>query len=174
MTKAFSLFDKLLNAMMALSLAVMSLLVFGNVILRYGFNSGITWSSEISRFLFIWLTFLGAIVALKDNKHLAVDLLIKKLPPNSRKVVFVIGNLIILYILWLILDGSWKLTLSSVGSTAPATGISLSIIYAVGVVTSVGMGVIILTNLYRVLVKKVSVEEISDGSFQDQPDEEGR
>jgi TRAP-type C4-dicarboxylate transport system permease small subunit len=157
---------------MALSLAVMSLLVFGNVILRYGFNSGITWSSEISRFLFIWLTFLGAIGALKDQKHLGVDLVVKKLPPTSRKVVYVISNFIILYILWLILDGSWKLTLSSVGSTAPATGISLSIIYVVGVVTSFAMGVIIITNLYHVLFKKASVEEISDHSLQDQPDEE--
>ncbi|MEO5883317.1 MAG: TRAP transporter small permease subunit, partial [Caldimonas sp.] len=45
-------------------LATMVVLVFGNVVLRYGFNSGITASEELSRFLFVWLTFMGAVVGL--------------------------------------------------------------------------------------------------------------
>ncbi|WP_437125406.1 TRAP transporter small permease subunit, partial [Geobacillus thermoleovorans] len=45
---------------MAATLAFMCILVFGNVVLRYGFNSGITWSEEMSRFLFIWMSFFGA------------------------------------------------------------------------------------------------------------------
>ena len=49
----------------AVLLAVMVVLVFGNVVLRYGFNSGITVSEELSRWLFVWMTFLGAIVGLQ-------------------------------------------------------------------------------------------------------------
>ena len=48
----------------------MVLLVFGNVVLRYGFNSGITVSEEVSRWLFIWGTFMGAIVALREHGRL--------------------------------------------------------------------------------------------------------
>ena len=51
--------------MIALCLALMVVMVFGNVVLRYGFNSGITVSEELSRWLFVWMTFLGAIVALR-------------------------------------------------------------------------------------------------------------
>src|SRR2546423_2066887 len=45
----------------------MMILVFGNVVLRYALNSGITMSEEMSRWLFVWMTFLGAIVALKEQ-----------------------------------------------------------------------------------------------------------
>ena len=51
----------------------MVVLVFGNVVLRYGFNSGITVSEELSRWLLVWLTFLGAIVAVREHAHLGVD-----------------------------------------------------------------------------------------------------
>ncbi|RBW70679.1 TRAP transporter small permease [Bacillus taeanensis] len=159
MNKVFSVFDKALNITMALCLTIMSILVFLNVILRYAFNLGIAGSTEIARFLFIWMVFLGAIGALKDNSHLGVDLFIKKLPSNAKRVVFVISNVLVLYLLWLILNGSWHLTLSSIGSTAPATGLSLSIIYASGVITGIGMGVIVLFNLYRVIFQKGSLED---------------
>ena len=63
----------------------MVVLVFGNVVLRYGFNSGITVSEEVSRWLFVWLTFLGAIVALKEHGHLGSDMLVARLPPRGKK-----------------------------------------------------------------------------------------
>ena len=50
---------RFLEWLIALALAVMVVLVFGNVVLRYGFNSGITVSEEVSRWLFVWLTFWG-------------------------------------------------------------------------------------------------------------------
>ena len=56
---------KVLEAVIAVFLLVMVVLVFGNVVLRYGFNLGITVSEEISRWLFVWMTFLGAIVAMR-------------------------------------------------------------------------------------------------------------
>ena len=65
---------------MALGLAVMVVLVFGNVVLRYRFNSGITVSEELSRWLFVWVTFLGAIVALREHAHLGTDALVSRLP----------------------------------------------------------------------------------------------
>ena len=67
-------------------LAVMVVLVFGNVVLRYGFNSGIAVSEELSRWLFVCLTFLGAIVALREHAHLGVDSLVERLPPLGKKI----------------------------------------------------------------------------------------
>ena len=48
---------RLIDLLLAVALAIMVVLVFGNVVLRYGFNSGITTSEELSRWLFVWLTF---------------------------------------------------------------------------------------------------------------------
>ena len=73
MERILDLYCAFLKGVIALCLAVMVVLVFGNVVLRYGFNSGITISEELSRWLLVWLTFLGAIVAVREHTHLGVD-----------------------------------------------------------------------------------------------------
>ena len=68
MGRIIDLYCRLLKCTIAFCLAVMVVLVFGNVVLRYAFNSGITVSEELSRWLMVWLTFLGAIVALRERR----------------------------------------------------------------------------------------------------------
>ena len=77
----------LLKFLIALFLAIMVVLVFGNVVLRYAFNSGITVSEELSRWLFVWLTFLGAIVAMREHGHLGVDCSSSGCRPAGKKAV---------------------------------------------------------------------------------------
>ncbi len=85
MTRLIDRYCRLLNGVIALFLAIMVVLVFGNVVLRYGFNSGITVSEEVSRWLFVWLTFLGAIVALHEHGHLGTDMLVSRLPRRRQE-----------------------------------------------------------------------------------------
>src|SRR6266702_7218851 len=97
MERILDLYCALLKGVIAFCLAVMVVLVFGNVVLRYGFNSGIAISEELSRWLLVWLTFLGAIVALRQHAHLGVDTLVRALPPRGRFVCFVVSYLLMLY-----------------------------------------------------------------------------
>ena len=83
----------------------MVVLVFGNVVLRYAFNMGITVSEELSRFLFVWLTFLGAIVALREHGHLGVDMVVSRLPATGKKTCLVVSQLLMLFVTWLFLTG---------------------------------------------------------------------
>src|SRR5262249_25807102 len=89
-------FCRLLEFAIAVLLAGMVLMVFGNVVLRYAFNSGIVVSEELSRWLFVWVTFLGAIVALKERSHLGTDFLIARLPVRGRQACLVLGHLLML------------------------------------------------------------------------------
>src|ERR1051325_6153230 len=82
------LYCRLLKVAIVICLAAMVVLVFTNVVLRYIFNSGIATSEELSRWLLVWLTFLGAIVALREHAHLGVDTLVRALPPLGRLVHF--------------------------------------------------------------------------------------
>jgi TRAP-type C4-dicarboxylate transport system permease small subunit len=93
---------RVLEVLMAAALAIMVVLVFGNVVLRYGFNSGITVSEEVSRWLFVWLTFLGAIVAMREHAHLGSDMLVSRLPVIGKKICLVVGHVLMLYITWLL------------------------------------------------------------------------
>src|SRR3954470_14123273 len=91
--------------LIALGLAIMVVLVFGNVVLRYGFNSGITVSEEVSRWLFIWGTFLGALVAMREHGHLGMDMVVNKLPPWGKKICVVVSHLLMMLIVVLLFKG---------------------------------------------------------------------
>lgn len=149
-----------INLFIALALGVMVVLVFGNVVLRYAFNSGITVSEELSRWLFVWITFLGGVAAIKENAHLGTDMLVSRLSVRGKKVCMVLGHALMLYITWLFFDGSWKQTVINWDVEAPVTGASMAIFYASGVVFSVCAGFLLVLQLLRVLTGKVNEEEL--------------
>ena len=138
----------------------MVVLVFGNVVLRYGFNLGITVSEELSRWLFVWMIFLGAIIAMREHGHLGVDSLVIRLPPWGKKACLVVSQLLMLYATWLLLDGSWQQTVINLDVQAPVSGLSMGIVYFAGVVFSIGAVLILLYDLYRVLTGQVRDEDL--------------
>lgn len=150
----------LFNGLIVLFLAIMLVLVFGNVVLRYGFNSGITISEEVSRILFVWLTFLGAVVAMKEHAHLGIDSFIKRLPPAGKKICVVVTSLLLLGVCWLIFKGSLKQTIIGLQTEFPATGLPVAIQYAVGLVASVGIGIYLIRNIYVVLTGQATEEDL--------------
>jgi TRAP-type C4-dicarboxylate transport system permease small subunit len=151
---------RLLNVLMALALAVMVVLVFGNVVLRYAFNSGITVSEEVSRWLFVWMTFLGAIVALKEHAHLGSDMLVSRLPTGGKKALLVIGHVLMLYFTWLIFSGSLQQARINYDVEAPVTGASMSIFYGAGVVFAVSSGIFLLYELWLALSGQLSDKDL--------------
>jgi TRAP-type transport system small permease protein len=151
---------RVLEWTIAAALAVMVVLVFGNVVLRYGFNSGITVSEELSRWLFVWLTFLGAIVALKEHGHLGSDMLVSRLPVAGKKLAFIVGHLLMIYICWLMFSGSFQQTQLSVDVEAPVTGLSMAWLSGVGMVFAVSAALLLARDLWRVLSGQVSESEL--------------
>ena len=152
--------DRGFEIILACCLGLMGTLIFLNVFLRYCFNSGLPWAEEFSRFLFVWLTFLGAIGALKSNAHLGFTSLVQKLPKNGKKVAFVISNSLVLYCLWALLEGSWQMTTLSVHTVSPATGLPLSFMYGIGVIMGIGMFGIVFVNLYRAIFVAGAIDEL--------------
>ena len=147
---------RFLEVLIALALAVMVVLVFGNVVLRYAFNSGITVSEEVSRWLFVWLTFLGAIVALKEHGHLGSDMLVSRLPTGGKKLLLVVGHVLMLYITWLLFSGSLAQAKINWEVEAPVTGASVAIFYSAGIVFSVSAGMLLLYELWLALSGQLS------------------
>ena len=151
---------RLLDAVIAVCLALMVVLVFGNVVLRYAFNSGIIVSEEMSRWLFLWVTFLGAIVALKEHAHLGSDFFISRLPPAGKKVCLVLGHVLMLYATWLIFRGAFVQARINLDVEAPVTGASMAWVYGTGVVFALFAGVLLLRDLWRVLTGRISEDEL--------------
>lgn len=153
-------FNRLLNGVTAICLALMSIFVFSNVILRYFFNSGLTWAEEASRYLFIWLIFLGAIVAFRENAHLGVDTLIQKLSAKGKKIVFVINNVLILITMGLVVSGTWELTMVTMGQRSPSMDIPLCFVYGSGWISSLCIAGFSLHNIYKLIMNKIDVNDL--------------
>jgi TRAP-type C4-dicarboxylate transport system permease small subunit len=153
-------FCKILSMVMAACLAVMVVLVFGNVVMRYGFNSGIALSEELSRWLFVWMTFMGAIVALKEHGHLGTDMLVGKLGPRCKKFCLALSYALMLFICWLLYSGAYQQTLINWDSTSAVMEVSMAWIYAPGVVFAVLGGLILLAELLRLLTGQMRDEEL--------------
>lgn len=156
MTRLINLVCKVFEVMISLFLAVMVVLVFGNVVLRYGFNSSISMSDEVSRWLFVWVTFLGAVVALQAHEHLGVDMVVDRLPDLGKKVCLVLGHVVMLAVTWWLLDGSWAQVKLNMEVSAPSTELPMAILYLPGAIFAAMAGFILLTNLWRVLTGQLA------------------
>ncbi|PJI95610.1 TRAP-type C4-dicarboxylate transport system permease small subunit [Acidovorax sp. 69] len=153
-------YARALDILGGVCLAVMVLLVFGNVVLRYTMNSGITVSEELSRWLFVWLTFMGAVVALREHGHLGTDAFISRLPATGKKVCLVLAQIAMLYVSWLLLAGSWAQMLINWETEAPVTGASVGIFYASGVLMGGSAIAILLYDLLRTLFVPLAEHEL--------------
>jgi TRAP-type transport system small permease protein len=158
--KATKAYCKLLELLLVALLAVMVVMVFGNVVLRYGFNSGITVSEELSRWAFVWMTFLGAIVAIKENGHLGTDMLVGRLGPTGKKVCLAIAETGMLYCTWLIFSGSLAQTRISWDVEAPVTGWSMAMLPIAGLVFALSAALFHLLKLGRLATGKLREDEL--------------
>jgi TRAP-type C4-dicarboxylate transport system permease small subunit len=160
MNRAIDRFCRVLEILIAVFMAVMVVMVFGNVVLRYVFNSGIIVSEEVSRWLFLWVTFLGAIVALKERAHLGTDALISRLPPLGKKICFVLGHLLMLYATWLVFSGALAQTRINLDVQAPVTGASMAFVYGTGVTFAVFAALLLARDLWQVLSGRLSESDL--------------
>ncbi|WP_323000325.1 TRAP transporter small permease [Castellaniella sp.] len=149
-------FTKLLQCLIAVMLMIMVVLVFGNVVLRYGFNSGIIVSEEVSRMLFIWVTFLGSVLAMRENAHLGSNFVVNALGPKGRRASLLAGRLIMLYLCWLVFRGALTQTEINLSVAAPITGMSMGWFYSSGIVFSVLGALILLCDLFRLATAPAS------------------
>lgn len=141
-------------------LAVMVVLVFANAAGRYLLNTGLAASEEIARLAFVWMIFLGAILAVRERSHVGVDMLVKRLPRWGQRLCLLVTNLAILYGLWLFAEGSWQQVIVGLNSRLPVTDISLAAFAAAGLVSAIAMGLLIAGDLVRLVTGRLGEDEL--------------
>ncbi len=144
---------------MVACLAVMSVLVFANVVLRYAFDSGIAWSEELSRLVFVWLIFLGAILASKEHAHIGFDTLVRRLPASGKKILITVSGVLMLACCAFLVIGGWQQTVINLQNQYPVLGISYAWLYAVAIVFGIGTAISIVLNLRAALRQRGASED---------------
>lgn len=136
------LFWRMIDAIMGVLLAAMIALVFTNVVLRYGFSSGIRQSVELARMWFVWVVMLGAAVTLRRGEHLALTEFSEKLFPRAIPWPRRLCWLVVLLAVGMLFVGTWRQTMANWNNISPLTGLPSALFYLAGVVSAVLMGVI--------------------------------
>lgn len=139
---------------------LMVLFVFMNVVLRTCFNSGLTWSEELSRYLFVFVTYVGAISAMRVNGHLGVDTLISRVPRPLQMVMYVVSQLVIAALMCILVHGSGKMVLQNTESCTAALGISYALLYSVGIITGVSIAAMAVANIVYAVTHPSEISSI--------------
>lgn len=151
---------RLFSFLMVVCLALMVVMVFGNVVLRYGFNSGITVSEELSRWLFVWMTFLGALVALRAHAHLGTDALVSRLPVLGKKLCLGLTHLLMLFLCGVMLKGGWQQARINLGTTSAVMEASMAWFYASGVVFAALAMLVVAHDFWKLVSGQLSEKEL--------------
>lgn len=139
---------------------LMVLFVFLNVVLRVFFNAGLTWSEELSRYLFVYITYIGAISAMRAKAHISVDTLITRMKPTVQLIFYVLSQIIITVLMVILLHGSFKMVLQNTASRTAALGIPYSVLYFSGIITGLGIGIIAIFNIIHALGHKDEIGKL--------------
>ena len=151
---------KLVENVLIVMFAIMAILVFGNVVLRYGFNSGIVFSEEVSRFLFMWLTSIGALIVLKDHAHLGVTSFVEKLGERGQRICRFLSDGLTFVCCVLLVHGTWKQVIIGMDDLAPVTGIPMGYVQSSLLISAVGMVLVLGYSLWRQLTGRMPREEL--------------
>jgi gluconokinase len=144
-------FQRLTHFLMSACLGVMAVAVFINVVLRYGFGSGIAASEELSRLLFVWMVFIGATAAYPAGEHMAftslVGLLRKR--PVPMAVMTALIRLLVILACVLIAWGAWQQVVVGMDSRSVVLGYSASLLPLPAMLSAIAIAVMALIELVK-------------------------
>ncbi|MCC8189833.1 MAG: TRAP transporter small permease [Planctomycetes bacterium] len=132
--------DVVFTWLSALILAGMTGAIFLQVICRYILRSSLAWSEELSRFLFIWMTFIAAYVGARQGKHIGVEALQNALPRIPATVLRCLANLVCTAFFFIVAYCTIQAWPKLMRQVSPALGLPIAFVYLCMIIGSTFIG----------------------------------
>lgn len=110
-------------------LAVMTIVVFLQVIYRYFLMAPLSWAEEVARFCFIWVALLGMAIAVKDRAHFSITMLTDRFPARVKSLIKIMVLLVSSWLFLILIREGWSLVQINQMQESPAIGIPMSFPY---------------------------------------------
>lgn len=143
----------------AILMFAMAVIVTAQVISRYVAGRPFTWSEELARYIFVWMTFLGMAIGVKQGSHVALDILVKKLKGVSQKTLMLINNVLLLVFSISLSVSGINLVQLGMLQKSPTLQIPMQFVYIVIPVSGILMTYFILGEMIRTVTGKASKEK---------------
>lgn len=146
--------EKIITFLASASILGIVVIVFLNVVMRYIFNTGLTWSDEVSVNLFVWFIFLGGILAAIEKMHLKVDIFTNLFNQKNQKIFTIVANIFVLLEMGILLVGGIAQVEVSNNNISSATGIPFSWITVSMVVFASGVILLTVHEIIKIFFRK--------------------
>ena len=129
MTVFFRALDRVLETLLVMALGSMCIVVALGIFFRFVLNDSLSWADEVAMLLLVWMTFLGAALAMRDKAHYTFSYFVRTLNGKTQRFVRVLGSLLTMAMILGLLYWSTKVTLEIRDWVMPALGISRAFAY---------------------------------------------
>ncbi len=126
-----ALLERIYNNVLIVLTVTMFATVAYNVFMRFVVNRSVGWADELSRFIFVWISFLGAVLAFRNDEHVGLDVLVEKVrSPKIRRVIAVVQHTLVLTVLLFLTWFGYRAS-TTVMNVSPALSIPMNIVYLI-------------------------------------------
>lgn len=132
-------FNKFLDAFCVVCMALILLLVIVQVVMRYVFNSPLTWSEELAVYIMVWMTFAGSVICMRDKEHIDVTILVDYLPRGLQKLAIIFSRLASAVFLLIVIYYGFDFVLENRVVTSAANQINMGLVYSIIPLSCIGM-----------------------------------
>ena len=164
MKRVAAIYNNLEEYIATILLLTTSVIVFMQVVLRYGFSFTLMWVEEAARYIIVWFIYLGSSIAVREKKHVQVDLVTAFLKPTAKTIFEIISVIVCIVFCAIVLRSGWNVVLSArrIGSMASSFRIPLYVPYAA---VPFGLGLMLVRYLFQLkdAVLRLSNKETSGG-----------
>ncbi|MDO4689712.1 MAG: TRAP transporter small permease [Fusobacterium sp.] len=93
--KIVNFLDSLEEIVLVIMFALMVLVIFGQVIMRYVFNNSLSWSEELGKFLFVWISWIGISIGAKRKEHIKITMFVDKCSPRNALICEILSEAVV-------------------------------------------------------------------------------
>ena len=129
MERVSNILERLSNLLLILFMILLGISTTLQVVSRFVIRSPLVWTEEVSRMSFIWIAFLGSTVAVKHQKHMALDFLFAKLAPRPASLLRATTHIMMGVVAVVFLLAGWEFVLKNVGRISETTGVPMILLY---------------------------------------------
>ncbi len=131
MKKLDTILGRALYWLIAGLMFAMAMLIFAQVLARYAFGNSLTWSEEIGRYIFVWMSFLGMATAIREKAHVALDILLQHLTGVSKKAIVLFNGLLLLVLSGALVASGFYLVQYGMLQNSSAVRLPMHFVYCV-------------------------------------------
>lgn len=155
MKKVFDIIEMTIQVISRIFIGGIVAVIFYAVVMRYVFHRPPAWSEELSRFTFIWMIMLGAVLVTREQSHIQITFVLDLLPKKLRFFLSNFVRLLMLAFCWVMIQEGLEIYPIVAEASSPSFGISMGWLYLSIPVSGILMGIYILETIVKSIVERV-------------------